>query len=123
MSTTQERLQILRMIEEGTISPAEGAELLRALHENAGNQAGASARAPQWLRIRISDKISGEEKTQFNIPMNLVNLGIKLGIQFTPEIEGLRIAGLVAALQSGRQGKIFELDLPNSRERIEIFAE
>ena len=31
MATTEERLQILKMIEEGKISAAEGAELLRAL--------------------------------------------------------------------------------------------
>ncbi len=59
MATTEERLQILKMIEAGTISAAEGAELLRALDQKTDRGQSLEplrgASAPRWLRVRVTD--------------------------------------------------------------------
>ncbi|MDX1689200.1 MAG: hypothetical protein R3248_14550, partial [Candidatus Promineifilaceae bacterium] len=79
MATTEERMQILRMIEEGKISAGEGAELLRALEEKKDGGPAAEplrgASKPRWFRVRVTDVETGRSKVNVNIPMGLVNVG------------------------------------------------
>ena len=87
MATTEERLQILKMIEEGKISASEGAELLRAVDHSKGSDAAAPLRGasdPRWFRVRVTDMRSGRTKINFNIPICLFNVGIKMGALFVP---------------------------------------
>lgn len=127
MATTEERLQILKMIEEGMISAAEGAELLRAL-DTKGEKLQAQeplkgASAPRWFRVRVTDVNSGRNKVNINIPMGLVNVGIKMGARFAPEIEGERLEDILDAVRSGQQGKVMDITDEEDGERIEIFVE
>lgn len=125
MATTEERLQILKMIEEGKISAAEGADLLRALEQDSGRPSeplkGASA--PRWFRVRVTDTNTGRNKVNVNIPMGLVNVGIKMGAKFAPDVEGFNFNELIQAVRSGQQGKVVDLFNTEEGERIEIFVE
>ena len=125
MATTEERLQILKMIEEGKISAAEGAELLRALEQESGRSSeplkGASA--PRWFRVRVTDTNTGRNKVNVNIPMGLVNVGIKMGARFAPDVEGFDFNELIQAVRSGQQGKVVDVFNTEEGERIEIFVE
>lgn len=127
MATTEERLQILKMIEEGKISAAEGAELLRALDTKGDRPSppepmkGAST--PRWFRVRVTDVQSGRNKVNINIPMGLVNVGIKMGARFAPEIEGERLEGILDAVRSGQLGKVMDITDEEDGERVEIFVE
>ena len=38
--------------------------------------------------MRVTDTRSGKNKVNVNIPMGLVNVGIKMGARFAPQIEG-----------------------------------
>lgn len=125
MSTTEERLQILKMIEEGNINAAEGAELLRALDQN-GPKAPPPLKgpsSPRWFRVRITDTKTGRNKVNVNIPMGLVNVGIKMGARFAPEMEGVDFDDLAEAIQSGAQGKVVDVVNDDEGERVEIFVE
>jgi hypothetical protein len=126
MATTEERLQILRMIEEGKISAAEGADLLRALERNGGGKAvqpmkGASV--PRWFRVRVTDLNTGRNKVNVNIPMGLVNVGIKMGARFAPNVEGLDYEAVSEAIRSGTHGKVVDITDDERGERVEIFVE
>lgn len=127
MATTEERMQILRMIEEGKISAGEGAELLRALEEK--KEGGPSveplrgASKPRWFRVRVTDVETGRNKVNVNIPMGLVNVGIKMGARFAPEMEGVAYEELMDAIRSGRQGKVIDITDNEDGERVEIFVE
>lgn len=127
MATTEERLQILKMIEEGKISAAEGAELLRALDTKGDRPSppepmkGAST--PRWFRVRVTDVQSGRNKVNINIPMGLVNVGIKMGARFAPEIEGERLEGILDAVRRGQLGKVMDITDEEDGERVEIFVE
>lgn len=126
MATTEERMQILKMIEEGKISASEGAELLRALDKDSGAKANEPLRgasAPRWFRVRITDTTTGKNKVNVNIPMGLVNVGMKMGARFTPEIEGVDFEQLVDAIRSGAQGKVVDVIDHEEGERVEIFVE
>jgi len=126
MATVEERLQILKMVEEGKISAEEGAKLLAAL--SAGSKADASRRTPgsssrQQFRVRITDMATGRSKVNINIPMSLVNVGLRMGARFAPEIEGINIDEVVAAIKSGAQGKIVDVVDKDDGERVEIYIE
>jgi hypothetical protein len=126
MATMEERMQILKMIEEGKISPAEGAELLRALDKTGHSQSAEplkGASSPRWFRVRVTDVRSGRHKVNVNIPMGLVNVGLKMGARFAPDIEGVEYQDIVQAIRSGRQGKIFDFTDDTDGERVEIFVE
>lgn len=126
MASVEERMQILRMIEEGKISASEGAALLRALDQNAGSQKAEPLRgssAPRWFRVRVTDVSTGRNKVNVNIPMGLVNVGIKMGAKFAPEIEGAEYDEIMEAIRSGQQGKIMDIVDDEDGERVEIFVE
>lgn len=126
MATTEERLQILKMIEEGKISAPEGAELLRALDKGSKGPSpeplkGASA--ARWFRVRVTDMNTGRNKVNVNIPMGLVNVGIKMGARFAPGLESEQMEAIAEALRSGMVGKIVEATDEEDGERVEIFVE
>ena len=126
MATVEERMQILKMIEEGNITAGEGAELLRALDQESASKPteplkGASA--PRWFRVRITDIASGKNKVNVNIPIGLVNVGIKMGARFTPEIEGIDFDELIEVIRSGKHGKVIDVIDEEEGERVEIFVE
>jgi hypothetical protein len=126
MASTEERMQILKMIEEGKITAAEGAELLRALDQDSSgpqNQPIKGASAPRWFRVRVTDLTSGKNKVNVNIPMGLVNVGIKMGARFAPEMDGIEYQQIMDAIQSGQQGKVMDVTDDESGERVEIFVE
>ena len=125
MATTEERMQILRMIEEGKISAGEGADLLRALEkkENEPAEPLRGASAPRWFRVRITDTSTGRNKVNVNIPMGLVDVGLKMGARFAPDMEGVDYQTLMEAVRSGKQGKVIDITDSDGGERVEIFVE
>ncbi len=126
MASTEERMQILKMIEEGKITATEGAELLRALDQesqNPRNEPLKGASSPRWFRVRVTDMRSGRNKVNVNIPMGLVNVGIKMGARFAPDMEGGEYEQIMTAIKSGQQGKVMDVTDDESGERVEIFVE
>ena len=125
MATTEERMQILKMIEEGKISAADGAELLKALDQSGAvkGQPLKGASQARWFRVRVTDMETGRSKVNINIPMGLVNVGMRMGARFTPQVEGVDYQQLIEAIRSGQQGKIFDVENVEEGEHIEIFVE
>jgi hypothetical protein len=130
MSLTEERLQILKMLEAGTITAEEAAKLLSALEadESARQESvnsGPKGKAAKWLRIRVTNQAGGKEKVSVNLPIRLVNVGMKLGTKFVPELHDLDPADIAEAIEEikhGASGKIVEVDDENG-EHVEIFVE
>ena len=126
MATTEERMKILKMVEEGKISAEQGAQLLAALNESrksAGPAAGTSSGDARWFRVRVTDLATGKTKVNVNIPMGLVNAGIKMGARFAPGFDSEQMSAIADALRSGASGKIIETTDEEDGERVEIFVE
>jgi hypothetical protein len=126
MANTEERMQILRMIEEGKISAADGVDLLRALDKGGRGTASEPLKGtskPRWFRVRVTDIKSGRKKVDVNIPMGLVNVGIKMGAKFAPEIDGTQYEAIMDAVEGGQQGKIMDVFDEEDGEHVEIFVE
>lgn len=129
MSLTEERMQILKMLEEGKISADDAAKLLAALETGAKKEAGGAntpverGGKPRWLRVRVTDQATGKQKVTVNLPMGLVNVGMKMGAKFAPEMEGLDMEEIISAIQGGAQGKIIDVMDDEDGEHVEIFVE
>ena len=126
MATVEERMKILKMVEDGKISAEDGAKLLAALSDSrkppppGSMQPGGEAR---WFRVRVTDLATGKTKVNVNIPMGLVNVGIKMGARFAPGLDSEQIEVIAEALKSGAVGKIVEATDEEDGERVEIFVE
>ena len=128
MNATDERMMILRMIEDGKVSAEEGAKLLASVGQEPAKQPKAMVATrkpggPQWFRVRVSDSQSGKMKAMVNLPIGLMDWGLKVGAQFAPEMEGLDLNELSEILRSGADGKIVEVIDEEDGEHVEIFIE
>jgi hypothetical protein len=123
MATTEERMKILKMIEEGKLSAQEGAKLLSALASANRPLGGLSASGAKWLRVRVTEVASGRSKATVQIPISLMEAGMKIGAHFAPEIDGVNMDQLMEALRSGMTGKIIDVVDDEDGEHVEIFVE
>jgi hypothetical protein len=125
MASAEERMKILKMIEEGKLSAEEGTKLLAALSakRSLSPRAPGMPGAPKWLRIRVTDTRSGRSKASVQIPLALVDAGLKIGAHFAPEVEGVDMTNVMEALRSGMTGKIIDVTDDEDGEHVEIYVE
>jgi len=130
-----ERMRILRMVEEGKITASEGVSLLDALgrrgsqttafHPRGLSPAAAGlASGPRCFRVRVTDAESGRSKATVNIPLTLMDWGLRIGAQFAPEIGQYNLQELSRLLnEEGVDGKIIDVVDDEDNEHVEIFVE
>ena len=127
MANAEERMKILKMIEEGKISAEEGAKLLAALSEGrrgpGGTSASRAAGAGHWLRIRVTDIASGRSKASVQIQLGLIDAGMKIGAHFAPEVEGVDMSAVMDALRACVTGKIIDVVDDEDGEHVEIYVD
>ncbi len=125
MDLKEERMQILRMIQNGQISAEEGAKLLSALEGSKKSEAAATAAATKgrFLRVRVTDMRTGKTKVNVNLPLALVNVGLKMGAKFAPDLEGVDANEILDAIRSGTQGKIVDVEDNEDGEKVEVYIE
>jgi hypothetical protein len=128
MATTEERMKILKMIDEGKISAEEGAKLLSALSESrsramTGSGLNRGTGNARWLRVKVTDVATGRAKATVQIPIGLLEAGLKIGAHFAPEVEGVDMTQLMDAVRSGVTGKLVDVIDEEDGEHVEIFVE
>src|SRR5688572_10171431 len=129
MANSEERMKILKMIEEGKISADEGSKLLAALSDSRRGIPPTPPRPPgmgssaRWLRIRVTDTRTGRSKASVQIPLALVDAGMKIGAHFAPEVEGVDMSNVMQAVRSGVTGKIIDVTDEEDGEHVEIYVE
>lgn len=126
MASSEERMKILKMIEEGKLSVEEGTKLLAALSDKRvpmpPRPPGVPG-GPRWLRIRVTDVRSGRSKASVQIHLALVDAGLKIGAHFAPEVEGVDMSNVMEAVRSGMTGKIIDVTDEEDGEHVEIYVE
>jgi hypothetical protein len=131
MTTSEERMRILQMIQEGKITAEEGAKLLEALGKSKKppvpplppRPPHAPGRDARLLRVRITDLKTGKTKVNVNIPMGLVNVGIRLGARFMPTSADVDFDEIMAAIDAGTTGKVVDVEEVEEGERVEVWIE
>lgn len=127
MANAEERMKILKLIEEGKISAEEGAKLLSALSDSRKGvptpPRPPSAASARMLRVRVTDTRTGRSKASVQIPLALVDAGLKIGAHFAPEVQGVDMSNVMEALRMGVTGKIIDVTDEEDGEHVEIFVE
>jgi hypothetical protein len=138
MATMEERIKILTMVQEGKITPEDAAQLLEAI--SAGSRTppagpppanspyppdmpGLEGRKPRWLRVRVTDTDSGRPRVNVRLPVSMINVGLKMGSKFAPQVEGLDADQLMQIIASGEVGQIVDVYDEDDGEHVEVFLE
>jgi DUF4097 and DUF4098 domain-containing protein YvlB len=126
MPTSDERLRILKMIQEGRITADEGVQLLEAIGASDSRASGAektSGGTPRWIRIRVSSIRNGKVKVNVRMPVSVIKAGMKMGAKFSPEVEGLDSEQLMGFIQAGTIGPVINVYDDVDDEHVEVFLE
>ena len=132
MATKDQRMRILKMIEEGKISAESGIKLLEAVEvpDNPQKQEiplfhhrGDRARV---IKIRVKDETTGKLKVNLSVPFSVVEF-----LQgFIPEKEkekleekGIDLDVLIQSIKGGEVGKVLDFEDEEEGHRIEVSVE
>jgi len=129
MSLGQEKMQILKMVENGQISASEAAQLLDAIGEKddivslTKKQSNIKGKV---LRVRVYE---GNEKIKVNVnlPLRLVEVLVDIGIKFLPvdkypDLKKINMDELKELIEAGIEGKIVDIDSADGT-KVEVFIE
>jgi len=119
MTTEPDRARVLKMIEAGQISAADGIRLL----DTTGRPAHPSDLSNRWLHVRVTDLVTQRPKVNVNLPMAWFALGLRIGARYKPELAQLDVNEIMEAIRSGAEGRIVEVEDEEDGERIEIFVD
>jgi hypothetical protein len=75
------------------------------------------------LHVRVTNLQTGRPKVNVNLPLTWVELGLKIGAKYQPEIAGLDFNDIVAQIQDGANGRLIEVEDLDDGERVEIFVD
>ena len=117
-----ERMQILKMLEEGRISAQDAARLLDAVAETpSGDQQAAPGKR---LRIRVTNPRTSKQSVNISIPIGLA----KLAAKFIPHkakqklaAEGIDVDAVMSQVLAENVGKI--VDVESDEENVQISIE
>lgn len=124
MATTDERMRILKMIQEGKITAEEGSKLLAALKESQKEvrpPASPNRLKKGWMHVRVTDMKTGRTKVNVNLPLSLVDAGMNIATQYVPNVNFGQIA---ESIRGGElSGKIIDVMDEEDGEHVEVFID
>ena len=136
MTTQEERIKILSMLQEGVINAEQAAKLLEALGSTGAesktpvtssipsyDRGGGGYRSGKFFRVRVTDTDTGKTRVNVRLPIGLVGAGLKMGMKFAPEVEGIDPGIITEFLESGEIGQIVDVFDEEDGEHVEVFIE
>ena len=122
----EDRMMILKMLQEGKINADQAAKLLEVLEAGKSEDKKESVqeeKSGRWFRVRVSDAVTGNQKTNIRIPIGLMNAGFRIGAQFSPDLANVKSDDIMNAVKSGKTGLILDVIDDDDNEHVEIFIE
>jgi hypothetical protein len=124
-NVSEERIKILEMVEEGKIDASEAMELLSALERN--QEEIVPKKNAKWLKVRVKT-MENESKVNVNIPLALVDVGLKLAKTYDPKLkesglDKIDIEEIMEAVKNGAEGKIVEVEDEENQTRVNVYVE
>jgi hypothetical protein len=121
----EERLEILRLLEAGTVTTDEAATLLDALDR--GSLASPNSEATRLhsaeaclVRIRVTESTTGRAVVNLAFPLGLIKSGLDIAGQFVPEYLP-KVDAIRESVTAGFRGPLVDVD--DGGQRVEIIAE
>ncbi len=128
MASSEERMRILQMIQDGVISAEDGIRLLDSLDQvdkkgQTVSYQTVSGRTAKYFRVRVTDTNTGKTRVNVRLPVSVINAGVKMGARFSPQVEGLDMQELMHYIRSGSIGKIVDVYDDDDGEHVEVYLE
>ena len=130
MANTEERMKILGMVREGVITAEEAAKLLEMMSQDSSKRqsAGEAAQKKSGLkaklfRVRVTDIDTNKTRVNVTLPMGLINVAMKAGSKFAPEIDNIDMQEIFKAIEEGATGRIVDVVDEKDGEHVEVFIE
>ena len=139
------RQEILDLLAKGKISAAEAADLLNSAKEAKPTPEMAAPTAPaapaepiktqtivkqvengakpSWFRVRVRNLETGKNKVSVNIPIRMLNFGLKIGNRFAPELADLDYNELTGMMDEIGIGMLVEVEDEDSNEHVQVYVE
>jgi hypothetical protein len=132
------RKEVLEMLSEGKIDVERATEMLNAAPAASKppepppvpvvppttEKPADGKTQPRWLRIQVSDLETGKNRVRVNVPLGLVNFGLKVGARFTNEVDDDMMRDIIDALQSNEiVGTLVEVEDMDDNERVHIYVD
>jgi hypothetical protein len=124
-NVSEERMQILEMVEDGKITAAEAMELFSALERN--DQEIVPKTDAKWLKVRVYT-LDDQPKVNVNIPISLVDVGLKLAKKYDPKLkesglDNIDLDEILDAIKNGAEGKIVDVIDEEEQTKIKVYVE
>jgi len=122
----EEKMKILKMLEEKKISSAEAMGLLEALSRLEGKESRSAKSGGRFLKIRVYENGSSEAKVNVNIPIAWSKfiapfIEQKIGQKLREKGYEMDVEKIREALEAGEAGKI--VDVNDGGNKVEISIE
>jgi len=120
-----EKMQILSMLENGSINADEAARLLDALNQVEEVALRKNGKPNRWLRIRIAE--DGQEKVKVNLPLKLVEILTKMQGVLPADARArldeheIDLEQIVKLIREGAEGEIVSVE--DGADTVKIFVE
>lgn len=110
--SSEEKLQILQMIESKQITPEEGMHLLAAIDQPNPTPSPSDYYSAEFIRIRVVE--GNSTKVNVNLPISLIEVFMDVGTKFlpqdVPEIKHLNFKKIITQVKAGARGKLVQID-------------
>ncbi len=133
---TDEKLRILKMVETGTITASQAAELLSSLPEEPTTEEPTikegSAPQAKWIKILVTNRETGKNKVNLRIPLKLfpwklMEKGLFINISDKVDQDGTAYKFdkelVMQMINNGEPGVIIDVDDEDSEEKVLITLE
>ncbi len=133
---SEERLQILKMLEEGKISAEEASKLLEALKTSEATSDNGASQVQQawqtspakarWMRIEVKER--NGDRVHIKLPLVVVKAALRMGGHFSmggfdsDELGPDVMAELEQALMEGESGMLIDV-VEEDGDHVQIFLE
>ncbi|MBK7216297.1 MAG: hypothetical protein IPH95_04320 [Candidatus Promineofilum sp.] len=78
---------------------------------------------PRWLKIRVRDRASGNNKVSVTLPIGLVSFGLGIARHFGADMGGMGTDELLSVLKTEQRGTLVEVMDEEDDEQVLIYVE
>jgi hypothetical protein len=82
-----------------------------------------SMRRPRWLRVRVLNSETGNNKVSVNIPLAMVKFGLGVARIFSPEMKNVGMDELDELMNDAESGLLVEVQDEESKEHVSVFLD
>lgn len=121
---SEEKRQILRMLQDGKVSVDEAMKLLDVV-DGGGTAQPSSSRPGRMLRVRVYDN-GGKTKVNVNIPLTLAKVALKFipkGAMKELTDQNINLDEIISSITETTIGKIVDVQDDANQTKVEVFVE